>query len=49
MTSNGKVLKIVPEKTNKLGNLEKHEVINGDPEELVHIDWSNEWNKGEEL
>ncbi len=46
---NGRVLKIIPEKVNKLGNLEKHEVINGDPEELVHLDWSKEWKNGEEL
>jgi hypothetical protein len=46
---NGRVLKIIPEKVNKLDNLEKHEVINGDPEELVHLDWSSEWKRGEEL
>jgi antitoxin (DNA-binding transcriptional repressor) of toxin-antitoxin stability system len=44
---NGRVLKIVPEKANKLGNLERHEVINGNPEELVHLDWTDEWKEGE--
>jgi hypothetical protein len=42
----GKKLKIIPEEpVSKWDRLEKHNVINGDPEELVHIDWSDEWNK----
>jgi hypothetical protein len=42
----GKKLKIIPERpVSKWDRLEKHNVIKGDPEELVHIDWSDEWNK----
>ncbi len=41
----GHKLKIVPEKpVSKLSLLEKHDVINGDPEKLVSIDWSDTWN-----
>lgn len=37
-------LRIVPlEKKTKLSNLKKRTVINGDPEAIVHIDWSGEW------
>lgn len=40
----GKKLFIVPEKKkSRLGNLVKHECIKGDPEDLVHMDWSKEW------
>ena len=40
----GKVLKIMPpEGTDKLSNLKKRNIINCDPKELVHIDWSSEW------
>jgi prevent-host-death family protein len=40
----GRVLKIVPEdKRSKLDSLAKHDFINGDPEGIVHIDWSGEW------
>jgi len=46
---NGKILKIIPEKINKLNNLEKHDVINGDPEEIVHMDWSSEWHEEDKL
>jgi len=28
----------------KLARLKKHACIQGDPEELVHSDWSGEWN-----
>jgi len=42
----GKTLKIVLEnQASKLANLKKRDVIVGDAEELVHIDWSSEWNK----
>ena len=27
----------------KLSRLVKHECIVGDPEDLVHVDWSGEW------
>ena len=42
----GKHLLISPaEKHRKLDCLEKHpEFIVGNPDDLVHIDWSSEWN-----
>jgi hypothetical protein len=40
----GKKLLIVPkEKQTKLNNLVRRDVIVGDPEDLVHLDWSKEW------
>ena len=40
----GMILKIMPpEETDKLSNLRERDVMNCDPEELVHIDWSSEW------
>jgi hypothetical protein len=40
----GKKLLIVPkEKPAKLNNLARRDVIVGDPEDLVHLDWSKEW------
>jgi len=42
----GKVLRIVPpEPRSRLDNLvpRPHYLI-GDPEDIVHMDWSNEWN-----
>ena len=40
----GKVLKIVPEKTaSKLSRLKKRHGLNGDPEDIVHMDWLKEW------
>jgi hypothetical protein len=39
-----RLLKIVAEKpASKLGRLSRHNCIHGDPEELVHLDWSKEW------
>ena len=41
----GHKLKIMPENpVSKLELLEEHDVINGDPESLVSIDWSDTWN-----
>lgn len=41
----GKLLRIVPVETrSKLSRLKKHDLIVGDPEDLVHMDWSSEWN-----
>ena len=38
-------VKIVAEQpTSKMELLKKHDCIPGDPEELVHSDWSGEWN-----
>lgn len=41
----GKILKIVPpKKQSKFDRLIAHkDVVNGDSEELVHMDWSHEW------
>jgi hypothetical protein len=40
----GKKLLLVPkEKKGKLNNLVQRDVIVGDPEALVHVDWSTEW------
>lgn len=40
----GRKLRIVPEKRkSKLDNLKKRPGLNCDPEELIHMDWSNEW------
>jgi hypothetical protein len=40
----GKKLLIVPkEKPARLKSLVRREVIVGDPEDLVHLDWSKEW------
>jgi antitoxin (DNA-binding transcriptional repressor) of toxin-antitoxin stability system len=40
----GKRLLLVPkERKSKLKNLVKRDVIVGDPEDLVHLDWSKEW------
>ena len=42
----GKVLKIVPEaKPDKFSKLKKRNYLVGDPEDIVHMDWSNEWNE----
>ena len=42
----GQMLKIVPEKKkSKLDNLVEHNSIVGDPEDLVHVDWSHEWTE----
>ena len=39
-----KMLKIVAEKpVSKLCNLSPHKCIRGNPEDLVHLDWSQEW------
>ena len=40
----GKILKIIPAfGQKKLENLKKHNVLEGDPESIVHLDWSREW------
>ncbi len=46
----GVILKIVPENPkSKWDRLEPHHVIIGDPESIVSIDWSKEWNSGNDL
>ena len=40
----GKVIKIsIDEKSSKLANLKKRKLIVGDPDDIVHMDWSSEW------
>jgi antitoxin (DNA-binding transcriptional repressor) of toxin-antitoxin stability system len=40
----GKILRIVPTLgRNKLANLKKHDVLKGDPQGFVHMNWSNQW------
>lgn len=40
----GKVLKIMPpEESRKLDRLPQRDYLKGDPEELVHLDWADEW------
>lgn len=45
---NGKLLVIAPKERkagSKLENLPRREgAIIGDPDELIHMDWSSEWN-----
>ena len=40
----GRTLKIVPVKgESKLGNLKRHDCLDVDPDDIVHLDWSDEW------
>jgi prevent-host-death family protein len=40
----GKILRIIPAETrSKLDNLRARPYLLTDPEELVHLDWSDEW------
>lgn len=44
ITRKGRKLKIVPVKSEgKLQNLERRDCLNGDPDDIVHLDWSGEW------
>ena len=46
----GSILRIVPErKVSKWDRLQEHSIVTGDPEDLVHIDWSNEWSGSEDV
>ena len=41
----GRKLLVLPaEKTGKMSRLVAHDCIKGDPQDLVHNDWSREWN-----
>jgi PHD/YefM family antitoxin component YafN of YafNO toxin-antitoxin module len=41
---NGRLLVIEPQaKKSKWSRLEEHEIVNGDPEGIIHVDWSGEW------
>jgi len=47
---NGHILKIIPEtKSSIWERLESHQIINGDPEAIVSIDWSETWEPGKDL
>lgn len=40
----GRKLRIVPEAPrDKLDNLERRDCLVGDPEDIVHVDWSKGW------
>jgi antitoxin (DNA-binding transcriptional repressor) of toxin-antitoxin stability system len=44
ITRKGKRLLIIREEPRKLDSLKPHpEYLRGDPEDLVHMDWSDEW------
>ena len=46
----GHILRIVPEKpVSKWDRLEPHDIIRGDPDALVSIDWSGYWSGGEDV
>jgi len=41
----GKRLKIIlAEPVNKLNNLIERQYLNVEPEEIIHLDWSDEWS-----
>ncbi len=40
----GRLLRIVAEERgSKWDRLTEHQIVVGDPDEFVHIDWSHEW------
>ena len=40
----GRLLRVVPvSEPSKLARLVKHDCLRGDPEAVVHLDWSGEW------
>lgn len=42
----GRLLRILAvEPKSKLANLKVRDAIVGDPEDLVHVDWSDEWRR----
>lgn len=45
---NGMLLKVLPQsgKSDKFSRLVHHDCMKGDPEDLVHLDWSDEWSEG---
>ena len=46
---NGQVVKLVPSvKKSKLANLKTHpNVINGDPDDIIHVNWNEHWHEDE--
>lgn len=46
----GKIIRILAiEPKSKLSNLKKRNVINGDPSDIISINWSKEWKEDENL
>jgi hypothetical protein len=47
----GKILKILPDsKLSKLQHLQQHpHVINGNPDDIIDIDWLKEWREDENI
>lgn len=46
----GHRLRIVPESRSSIwDHLEEHQVVIGDPEDLVHGDWEESWSEGRNL
>ena len=42
----GKLLRIVPEeRPSKLSRLKKRDIVVGDPDDLVEMDWSGYWSE----
>ncbi len=40
----GKMVRIIPvEPPSKLARLVRRDYLRGDPEDIVHLDWSGEW------
>jgi len=43
----GKILRIMPKERRSIWErLEAHDIVNGDPEALVSMDWSDSWTEG---
>lgn len=41
----GRLVRIVPaEKPARIASLVKHDCLNGDMEDIVHLDWAEEWH-----
>lgn len=45
----GTVLTIVPVRTSKLARLKKRTGFDGDPDEIIGIDWMREWTSNARL
>jgi hypothetical protein len=46
----GRLIRIVPDSApSRLARLERHDTIVGDPEGLVHLDWSSTWSEEKAL
>ena len=44
ITRKGRTLRIVPDSPpSKLDKLIRRSIVNGDPEDIIHLDWSGEW------